>query len=170
MDSKCKNRNYFCHHRCIFIIFSLIPHLLFAQYHIDFENDSGTDTDLFPGSSWEQVPEGRWKRSGEGAIEGAFSLQHGFDNPESGCDYLIFNHHRIGDCDSLIFSFRIRHGYAPSSSNNWQLAILAEFQTESMQIQNGIVVGVNFTGSDDLIKIWKCEGGSPVELCTTSLS
>ncbi|MEN8204361.1 MAG: hypothetical protein ABFS28_17330, partial [Bacteroidota bacterium] len=170
MDLKCKNRNYFSDLRCIFVIFSLGPHLLWAQYHFNFENTTGSGPDIFPGSSWEQVPADRWKLAAEGAIGGNYSLRHDFDNPESGCDYLIFNHDRIGDPDSLVFSFRIRHGYAPSSSNNWQLALLANFQEKPAQIQEGIVLGVNFTGSDDLIRIWKCEGGSAAELCVTPVN
>lgn len=170
MDSKCKNRNYFQFLSCVFVIFSLIPHLLLAQYHFDFETDSSNGPDFFPGSSWKQLPKERWKRSTEGAIEGVYSLRHDFDNHEGGCDYLIFNHHSVGDSDSLVFSFRVRHGYAPSSSNNWQLAMLADFQDESMQIQKGIVLGVNFTGSDDLIRIWECDEGIPVEICVTPIS
>jgi len=169
MDSKCKNRNYFSHLRCVFIIFSLFLHLLLGpvvrgQYHFSFEKGTESGPDLFPESSWQQSPPDRWRLAEEGAIEGNYSLHHDYDNPESDCDYLIYNHHRPGNSDSLIFSFRVRHGYAPSSSNNWQLAFLADFQKEDMRIMEGIVLGVNFRGSDDLIRIWQCKGGAPTEL------
>jgi len=170
MDSKCKNRNYFCHLRCVFVIILFLPHLLIAQYHFNFEKTPGTGPDLFPGTSWEQVPPDRWIPSMDEPIEGRYSLHHDYDNPESGKDYLIFNHEPIGDSDSLVVSFRIRHGYAPSSSNNWQMGIGADFNKKTMQIQNGIVLGVNFTTSDDLIRIWKCEEGIAEEVFVSPIN
>ena len=154
IGSKCKNRNYFHEFRWVFIIFSLLPHLLFGQWHFDFEIDSVSASELCPGTGWEQVPEGRWNCSTADALAGEFSLKHEFDNPESGVDFLVYSHDRIDPNDSVLFSFRIRHGYTPSSANSWQIAFGAEFSPESQLVQKGIVVGVNFLASDDLVKIW----------------
>lgn len=167
---KCKNRNYFYEFRCVLIIISLLPHLLFAQYHFNFEKDSSFASDACPGFGWEQVPSTRWICSTEQAIGGNFSLKHDFDNPDSGCDFLVFSHDRIGPWDTLQLSFRVRHGYTPSSANNWQIAIGAEFSRDPAQIQKGIVIGVNFTGSDDLVKIWNIGDGKPQEICVTFLN
>ncbi len=101
------------------------------------------------------------------AIEGASSLHHCFDNPEEGCDYLVFRHDPINFSDSFSVSFRLRHGFAPSSQNNWQVAVLAEFSTK---IISGIVVGVNYIGSDDLVKIWGVHEGVIEEWCASSLN
>ncbi len=125
---------------------------------------------LCPGSGWEQVPEERWNCSSDGALAGAYSLKHEFDNPESGVDFLVYSHGRINPNDTLLFSFRIRHGYTPSSANNWQIALGAEFSHESPQIQDGIVLGVNFLGSDDIVKIWNFMDGKPQELYVTTLN
>jgi len=116
------------------------------------------------------VPEGRWNCSSDDALAGECSLKHEFDNPESGVDFLVYSHDRIDPSDSMLFSFRIRHGYTPSSANNWQIALGAEFSHEPPQIQNGIVVGVNYMGSDDLVKIWNLVDGKPQELSVTSLN
>jgi len=70
----------------------------------------------------------------------------------------------------MLFSFRIRHGYTPSSANNWQIALGAEFSHAPPQIQNGLVIGVNFMGSDDLVKIWSLVDGKPQELSVTGLN
>ncbi len=116
------------------------------------------------------MPEGRWNCSTADALAGEFSLKHEFDNPESGVDFLIYSHDRIDPNDSMLFSFRIRHGYTPSSANNWQIALGAEFSPESQLIRKGIVVGVNFLASDDLVKIWNFVDGKPQELYVTPLN
>jgi hypothetical protein len=141
-----------------------------GQLHFDFEIDSSSASQLCPGSGWEQVPEGRWNCSTKAALAGTYSLMHGYDNSESGVDFLVFSHDRLNPNDSVILSFRIRHGYTPSSANNWQIALGAELSHEPPQIQSGILVGVNFMGSDDLIKIWNLLDGNPQELYVTPLN
>ncbi len=116
------------------------------------------------------MPEGRWNCSTADALAGEFSLRHEFDNPESGVDFLVYSHDRIDPNDSVLFSFRIRHGYTPSSANSWQIALGAEFSPESQLIRKGIVVGVNFLASDDLVKIWNFVDGKPQELYVTPLN
>ncbi len=109
-------------------------------------------------------------------IEGASSLHHIFDNPEEACDYLVFRHDPISFSDSFSVSFRIRHGFAPSSQNNWQVAVAAEFMDGEAppggeaKIVSGIVLGVNYQGSDDLVKIWRVEKGVIEEWCASSLN
>jgi len=119
---------------------------------------------------WEQVPPGRWSCSGEGAIKGLFSLKHSYDNPESGTDYLVYHQNPVHQGDSLIFTFRVRHGYPPSFANNWQIALLADFSEEDARVQSGIFLGVNYSDSDDLVKIWRCEGENSEVLCTSSIN
>lgn len=126
------------------LFFSFLPHFLLAQYHFDFENGFV--------KPFLQVPPERWEIATGEAISGSFSLHHSYDNPESGTDYCLFRHDPLRDSDSISFSFRVRHMYAPSSANNWQVALLADFKG---RITGGLVLGVNFTGSDDLVSLWK---------------
>lgn len=150
------------------LIFLLFPHVIWAQYHFDFENRST--------SPFEQVPAERWECSNAGVISGSYSLHHNYDNPEAGTDYCFFRHDPYIDTDSLSLSFRIRHAHAPSSANNWQVALLADFSkggnagpngsgerdtgaNGSGRITKGIVLGVNFTGSDDYVKLWEIRAG-----------
>ncbi|MCP4312230.1 MAG: lamin tail domain-containing protein [Bacteroidetes bacterium] len=123
-----------------------------------------------------QFPPERWGVDSLNPISGDFSLHHCFDNPEAGCDYFMIHHgpfrrsqaeDSIIRGDSLSFSFRVRHSYPPSSGNNWQLAILAGFD---VAIKEGIVIGVNLEGSDDLIKLWRARDGVYEELCSSAFN
>ncbi|MEN8156071.1 MAG: lamin tail domain-containing protein [Bacteroidota bacterium] len=158
----------------IIIHIILFPQLLWAQYHFDFESGLLPDEGVNPNWSMEQIPDGRWGCDSLNALQGVHSLHHLFDNPEAGCDYFVIHHEPVDVNDSFSISFRVRHGFPPSSANNWQVAILAEIagSTDGVTdgITDGIVVGVNFKGSDDLVKIWRTHGGVVEELSTSSVN
>ncbi|MEN8227534.1 MAG: lamin tail domain-containing protein [Bacteroidota bacterium] len=164
----------------LFLIISFLPHLLWSQYLFDFEMDPAGSTGICAGDQVEQLPAERWECQGDGAISGEISLRHYFDNPEAGCDYFIVKVDPLQETDSLLFSFRLRHGYSPSSANNWQVAFLAEISRGSDQegatygkkdlITGGLILGVNYTGSDDMVKLWECQDGIGEERCVTSLN
>ncbi len=103
-------------------------------------------------------------------------MRHCYDNPEEGCDYLVLRHDRLNHAESFSFSFRIRHGFDPSSQNNWQVALGAEFlagadpDEDPPRLLEGMVLGVNYTGSDDLVKIWRVEEGDAEVLFSSSLN
>jgi len=128
------------------------------------------------GPAWMQVPGKHWCYDTIHPIKGGASLQHSFDNTEEGCDYLVLRHDPLNTSTPFSTSFRIRHGYPPSSMNNWQLAIGATFYEGQNQnwsvpfIRDGLVIGVNYSGSDDLVKIWRVENGLVDILCTTTLN
>jgi hypothetical protein len=60
--------------------------------------------------------------------------------------------------------------------NNWQLVLGASFDDGSgleggeAHISSGIVLGVNYSGSDDLVKIWQVEKGASRVLCSSILN
>ncbi len=163
-----------------FLIFSLLPQLLCAQYYFDFEDDTieATESSIF--YQWQQVPEERWECDTAEAISGLLSLHHSFENPDAGEDYLILSHDPLQVSDSFFISFRVRHGYPPSAANNWQVAILADCglgMNPAMEsngipctITGGMILGVNFMGSDDLMKLWTCKNGNCEVSCITSLN
>ena len=140
-----------------------------GQYQFDFEIDSSGVGECL-GNSWKQLPEKRWCCDTTDPIEGNASLRHCFDNPQDGCDYLVFRHDPLMPGAPFSISFRIRHAYAPSSQNNWQLALGATFSAEVPEILSGLVVGVNLTGSDDLVKIWHVDEGKTEVKLTTNLN
>jgi len=142
-----------------------------GQHRFDFEIDSLHGSGSCLDQDWKQLPEERWCCDSQEPIEGSSSLHHCYDNAEEACDYLIFQHDLLNPTDSFSISFRIRHSFAPSSQNNWQVAVAADFRSEGeAKIFSGIVLGVNFTGSDDLVKIWRVVEGEISQLCSTSLN
>ncbi|MCK4749003.1 MAG: lamin tail domain-containing protein, partial [Bacteroidales bacterium] len=157
----------------VFIFFFLFSVNLSAQHLFDFENDSSGVVESCLHGWCKQIPPGRWESSQEGAISGKFSLHHSYDNTEAGCDFFLIPHDPLEVQDSLSISFRIRHGYPPSSANNWQVAILSDLETEGDnggKISGGLILGVNYNGSDDLVKLWKCQDDGIDLICNTSLN
>lgn len=145
---------------------------IYGQYRFDFENDSAGNGSCCLFSEWEQLPANRWCCDSIEAIEGGSSIHHCYNSTSEGCDFLAFRHDPFSMTDSFSVSFRIRHAYAPSSQNNWQVALAAELANwqEEPHIASGIVMGVNYTGSDDLVKIWSVNEGNVRELCSTPLN
>ena len=182
--------------RYIALVILLISFKLEGQYQFDFETDSSGGIECFLGGMWRQIPEQRWCCDSIQPIEEDFSLHHSYDNPQEGCDYLVLWCDLLNTSEPFSFSFRIRHGFAPSSMNNWQLVIgarLFEDQEPDGQepdlrerylwepdpgasdggapyILNGIVIGVNYTGTDDHIKMWGVRYGLSEILCSTPLN
>ena len=141
-----------------------------GQYRFDFENDSSVASECNLGPGWTQLPGGRWCCDTIDPLTGASSLHHCFDNLQEGCDFLVFRHDLLDLTQPFSCSFRIRHAYAPSSLNNWQLALGAEFHDSVPRILNGLILGVNYTGSDDLVKLWLLKDGVAEVLCSTTLN
>ncbi len=158
------------------LILLLGPLYMWCQSPLGFEDGL---VQIYPDEmGWRvaQLPPDRWGVDSLNPISGSYSLHHSFDNSLAGCDYFMMHHHPfrrsqaedpIFSGDSLSFSFRIRHAYPPSSGNNWQVAILAEFERN---IMDGIVVGVNLVGSDDLVRLWRARDGEYEELCASGVN
>lgn len=151
----------------ISFILLLVNLYLRAQNPLGFE--AGLDQ-IDPGAmAWrvEEYPPDRWGVDSLNPITGDLSLHHTYNNPRAGCDYFVLFHHSFLQGDSLSFSFRLRFGYPPSSGNNWQVAILADFDDG---ISDGLALGVNLEGSDDMLKIWRVRDGLYEELCSSQLN
>jgi hypothetical protein len=126
-----------------------------AQIIHDFE--SGTL------SEWTEGVPGRWKSDTSESLNGNFSLHHQFDNPVAGTDCIglpLTNFHP--EAGSARWSFLIRHGYNPSASNKWAVYLMSDIDPVSFAnriIQNGFSLGVNLSGTDDTLKLWKIKEG-----------
>lgn len=152
---------------CIFCFILLLAGLnLWAQNAVGFED---ARVQVLPGDmGWlvEESPPRRWEVDSLNPISGLYSLHHSFDNPEPGCDYYILHHHPFRG-DSLTFSFGVMHTYPPSAANNWQLALLADYEGE---LREGIIVGVNLTVKDDMVRLWRIREGELEELGVSELN
>ena len=148
----------------IYLTAFLIPQLAFAQLNFNFENGNLTQ--------WQQSRDNSWETSKINPINGLYSLHHDYDNPASGNDQISIAYSQpLAFTDTITWEFRVKYNYNPSSGNNWAVFLASEQPAALMipgALNPAIVVGVNFTGSDDLLKIWQIENGiNTVALQTT---
>lgn len=139
--------------------------LLFPDNQVRFDFEQ---TDL---SNWNQIPSGRWGVDPVNPLAGNFSLKHLFDNTVSAVDtiYTSFPIWNIGQ-GQVTWRFLLRHAYSPSSSNCWAVFIMADQDFPSGTMGSGYAVGVNLTGNDDLVKLWRIDRGVPVAILQTSVN
>ncbi|HYX09115.1 MAG TPA: lamin tail domain-containing protein, partial [Bacteroidales bacterium] len=137
-----------------------------AQIAYDFEN-GGIE-------NWFESSTNTWGICNTAAISGLGSLCHVYDNPSSGHDQISLPLYPLSVTDSTtLWRFEIRHAYDPSSYNNWGYFLFADQPASQMYPGtniNGYAVGVNITGSDDLLKIWKFVNGEPEILLATEIN
>ncbi len=151
--------------RKILLALFIWPTLLFAQLSDDFE-----DGDI---SNWKESTVGHWAASGDSPLNGSFSLHHIFDNTEAGKDQVSVQTPVLDlSADITSWKFKIKYKYNPSDGNNWSAFIVSD--ADAMQMIpggeiNGYALGVNFTGSDDLLKFYKVTSGNSSTVITTSL-
>ncbi len=152
--------------RKLFLLLWLLPVLLTAQVSFNFEGGSI--------ENWEESEADRWIADSLNAINGSFSLHHIFDNPSSGHDQISVAINDLKpDQGKTTWRFKIRHSYPPSSANNWAVYLFADINAVEMYPSgraNGYVLGVNFTGSDDLIKLWKVSEGVKAPVIATDFN
>jgi len=143
--------------RFLFFFLSLFFLSLSGISQVVFDFEKG---DL---EGWTQAPAGNWAADTVKTITGLYSLHHVFDNSESGTDRISYPlPHIVPDSGDMVFRFRLRHGYAPASSNNWGVFLYADRDAYYMKKDsaiNGYVLGVNMTGSDDSLRLWKVRNG-----------
>lgn len=133
----------------------------FAQKVIDFE-DQRID-------AWHSVPKGRWELTNQDPIQGNLSLHHSFDNDKAGKDYIYLSYQDMVNWnDTVTWSFKVKHGYNPSSSNNWAVSF-TEPDTNVVEPSSdwAIVAGVNQIGSDDILNLYAINGSQTVKIVSS---
>jgi Lamin Tail Domain/FlgD Ig-like domain len=110
-------------------------------------------------SNWVQSTEGHWKADTTASLSGRFSLHHIFDNPDAGTDQIGIDIKNLHPSEGITrWSFLVRYGYDPSSLNNWSVFLMSDNGPGIMSPEtgaNGFAIGVNLTGSDDTLRLWK---------------
>ena len=147
-----KNNSFFNPSRCmkkVIFLAVLMPFAAFGQVIENFE----------PGNclNWVQPVEGRWAADTSESLSGLFSLHHIFDNTSTGSDCigLPLADFYPGE-GTARWSFKIRHGYDPSSTNSWAAYIMSDTGPDIFSggsTANGYAVGVNLTGYDDTVRL-----------------
>ena len=139
----------------VILLALLMPYLAFGQIVENFESG-----DIV---YWFQNAPGRWAADTSSALNGSYSLHHVFDNPDTGSDGIsigLKNFHP--SIDTSKWSFTLRHGYDPSSSNNWAVFLMSDAGPDRMSFStgtSGFAIGVNMTGSDDSLRLVKIKNG-----------
>lgn len=142
-----------------------------------FQTLSGQVTDNFESGNiarWTESIIGRWKADSINPLSGKFSLHHIFDNPDAGTDQIAIPVTDLKPGLGLTsWSFKLKHGYDPSSSNNWGVFLMADNTPSSMMPGgnvNGFVIGVNLTGYDDTLRLWKIKNGTLFPVVNTGIN
>ncbi len=142
------------------------PATLFAQISDDFEDGNI--------SNWFQSSEVHWEVSNDNPINGNYSLHHIFNNADAGKDQISMQFPIIDlSAENTTWRFKIKYDYNPSDGNNWSVFLVSDADATEMIPGgniNAYAIGVNFTGSDDILKLLKITAGNATEIITTSLN
>ena len=74
---------------------------------------------------------------------------------------------------STRWSFLVRYGYDPSSLNNWSVFLMSDSPPGNMSAEGdtqGFALGVNLTGSDDTLRLWKVDGNSVTTVVNSGIN
>jgi hypothetical protein len=140
----------------VILLALFMPAMAYGQIVENFESGNLTN--------WVQSPDGHWKSDTASAMSGGYSLHHIFDNSDAGTDKTgipIMNlHPSLGNTR---WTFLIRHGYDPSSSNNWFVFLMSDSDPSSASPvgnTNGFALGVNINGYDDTLRLVKVKANT----------
>ena len=115
-------------------------------------------------SGWKQTTD--WEISALDPISGNFSLKH-ISRGVSGTSSIF--HKVIADCDlsDLEWTIKLKDGkWDPSSSNKFWFYLSSD--TIQTELINGFAVGVNISGSSDLLCLWRIRKGKADSLVVQS--
>ncbi len=150
----------------VILLALLVPGMASGQITESFESGNL--------AAWIQSPEGRWNADNSNTISGALSLHHTFDNPGSGNDRIGISLMNLRPDEGIVkWSFKIRYGAEPSSTNNWTVYLMSDYDPASLSGSppvNGYAAGVNLTGYDDTLRIWKIKDGTPVPFISSGIN
>lgn len=142
------------------------PLFLFAQITDDFEDGNI--------SNWFQSDENHWEISNDNPLNGSYSLHHSFNSSDAGKDQISIQFPTLDlSLENTTWRFKIKYDYNPSDGNNWSVFLVSDADANEMipgGNVNGYLIGVNFTGSDDILKLLKVTAGSESEVIETSLN
>ncbi|OQC59168.1 MAG: putative sporulation-specific glycosylase YdhD [Verrucomicrobia bacterium ADurb.Bin018] len=128
--------------------------------------DDFEDGDLV---GWTQDSAGNWANSTNAAITGNRSLKHNLSNVAV-VNYVYAQPSYNVALDTTTWRFKLKNGnWDPSADNRFHVYLMASASDLAGTTVNGYAVGVNFTGTDDLIKLWRVTGGGVGSTVLTSV-
>lgn len=106
-------------------------------------------------AGWKQITE--WEVSGTEKISGEKSLKHLFEETSANASIFHLVSSGWGSNDTE-WSFKLKNGnWDPSSSNRFWFYLSAD--TIQAELINGFAVGVNISGSSDMLELWRIRSG-----------
>ncbi len=132
--------------------------LFFAfSFQAQVINDNFEDGDL---TGWTEGVSGDWINSTSTPITGTRSLKHNLS--VAGESYI---YHDISSLDlttqNISWQFNLKNsGFDPSGNNKFWVYLTANETNLNGATVDGYAVGVNFTGTSDLITLWKVTNGA----------
>ncbi len=149
----------------VILLTLLIPYISFGQVVEDFESGSA--------DNWIQSTEGHWKADTTASLSGVFSFHHIFDNPVAGTDQAGIELKNLHPSEGITrWSFSVKYEYDPSSSNNWCVFLISDSNPAQMMTDgntSGFAIGVNLTGYDDTLRLYKFKESRVTTLVTCGL-
>ena len=127
----------------------------------NFENETITN--------WIQNGSNHWNISTESPITSVKSLKHNISNT-AGNSYISRNTSSLDiNNKNTTWQFNLKNGsWDPSGSNKFWIYLTANLPNLNSEEINGYAVGVNLTGSTDIITLWKVTNGNADEALITS--
>lgn len=127
--------------------------------------DNFEDGDL---AGWTQDVAGNWTNSTDAAITGSRSLKHNLSGvAATNCVYAQPSYSLAAD--TTTWRFKLKNGnWDPSSDNRYHVFLAASAADFTGSAVDGYAVGINFTGTDDLVKLWRIAGGGVAATVLTS--
>jgi len=100
-------------------------------------------------------------------------LVHDYDPGEPGRDRIAYGYGVDFSRQPYCWRFQVQYLRDPSGGNNWGFFLAADHSAKEMHPSgavDGYVVGVNYSGHDDVLKLWKVISGSGYELLNTGFN
>ncbi len=159
-----KRKNHLAHAIVLLLPYFLITSTYSQQINDNFDN--GTIT------SWTQGTNGHWTSSTTSPITGSHSLKHNLSNtagksyiskPISGLDLTT---------EDITWQFNLKNGnWDPSGSNKFWVYLTANESNLNSSTVDGYAIGVNLTGTSDILTLWKVTNGTAdTSIITTAVN
>lgn len=143
-----------------------MPLLASGQIYDDFESATTVN--------WTGSVQGHWTADGTVPLSGLYSLHQAFDNNVAGNDQIAISLNNLRpESGNTTWHFKVRHGYNPSSANNWSCFLMSDSGPAGMApggSVNGYALGVNLSGSDDTLRLWKIKNGTVYKVLGTRVN
>lgn len=111
--------------------------------------------------NWNESSNGNWTNSTQSPITGTNSLKHNLTDI-AGFSYITRTTSELDlNNQNIYWQFNLKNGnWDPSSGNKFWIYLTANESDLNSNTLDGYAIGVNFSGSSDLLTLWKITNGA----------